>query len=254
MHLTLKFVEESAELPSNVDARTLSNLRQRQVQDYAQRIGLRPSEFEPRRVFSPNTNGRVFPALYHKPTTFYFVFGGTTYGRSRATRADESEQFESWFCPGTNHPDETSTHKTWPEQLDCCQGWLRRLKEETAVKNLWSDLADFPQLGETAWEQDNQPISAEERTRIDTALEQIEARLIAEGQLSAEDRILVREELADLRVKTQLLGKRDWSRYALGIFIFIGQGILRAIGGEFFRWAWPLVKAAVAGDTPKIID
>ena len=251
MYVSLKFLDENAALPSGSSGRAFLKARQAQVQDRVRTLGLKPSDFKLRWAFSPDTNSKVLPVLSHVPTfpRFYFIFGGSVYGQ-RATLASSSESFESWCSPGENHPDETQSHKSWEEQLHYASEWLARIKREDEITHLWTEQADLPAISDVPWE-DDAPVTADGRRRIREALKSIEDELGKNPDVTAEDRELVRLEFSDLEAKSETFSKRQWSKYALGVFVYIGQGILRAIGGEFVKWAWPLIAAAVS-DAPRI--
>lgn len=176
--------------------------------------GLDPSEFQWAEAPDGNFGYDGVPALYHRPSRYWFGIGRDyrTYGYSDAL-TEEGRRVV--FTPGNHHSYETHRHQKWSEVEKCFDLWLQYLKRELDSVDFW-EAVEAVSLGGAEPASADQPFTAEEQQIIAGRLSVLEERMLAAEKLSKEQAAYVQREFKELRAELKRMRRWQWWKLLLG--------------------------------------
>ncbi len=198
-----------------VDA-TLTKIERNLVLQVIQQMGLDASEFEWRTI--PNEDLAGFDVyaftcseLVHRPTGFYFLFGGyrVRFSPGSTRKVDHEEHRDSWDIKG--------------RQLAL---WLGRVKGEHEAPDLWAAVERERELGDAAASSiENSRFTADELPKIQQSLGELKAYLIAGIQLQAEQAAFVEHQFRYLEESSRRFGRKDWLMLLYGTLVSMAVAV-----------------------------
>lgn len=193
-----------------------------------QEAGLIPSDFrwEDRESTFPK-NGTV-SALVHRPTGYYFKF-------------DYSDQGH-WaeFSPGEDKIVDVQHPGSWKFQRGYAELWVKALAREVNEPDLWESIASESLLVAAADRtEDTGAFSAEERLKIRESLAEIRQYCLQALALSQEQARVITTRLDYLASAAERMSRKDWLLLAAGVLmnIVVAAAFTPSLTRELFRFA-----------------
>jgi hypothetical protein len=109
-----------------LEERLLSRVRQNEIFECVQQLGLNPSEFKWDKAVPKGSSGYLASRLTHLPTGLYFTFGGKGEGR-----------FWTEWWPPDNSGRSQDLLDSWVVQKNVAFRWLADVKQESEAPDLW---------------------------------------------------------------------------------------------------------------------
>jgi hypothetical protein len=174
--------------------------------------GLNPADFEWIERESIQAKGLLVPSLIHRPTDFYFIFD----------LVGESSHWAQ-YSPGATSLVETQYPGSWVGQKAYALTWLRYVKREVALPDLWSVVFEEKALVEASMtaNTDNTQFSKEEKLYIKDALREIREYIHKTNNLSEEQVRVVGDRFNYLEGAVERVGRKDWVNLALATMVNI---------------------------------
>jgi hypothetical protein len=189
---------------------TLTKLESNAVFSLVQAHDLNMADFEWKSVESTEYelgSARHYSAsqLYHRPTGYFFNFGGIRIERS----------------PGNQKKVESVPHRfEWAEKLNLCAQWLSWVKSEVDAPDLWASVGHDRALSDAAGSSlDNAPFTSAEKLAITSNLNEIRVYLADNQQLHEEQFAHLDAQFQYLRSASERLGRKDWLNIAYSTFV-----------------------------------
>ncbi len=204
-------------------------------------VGFDPTEFtwdekRDHESFRSNMGGGdqvAVSVLRHRPTEYYMRFGA----------------FANEFSPGISTRVDYDNHDgTWKTRVRSCVNWLRELRKEVDVPDLWGTIANEKALPMAASAIiDNRLFTPAEHNLILAKLDEIKAYLRDGQDFTTEQAKVVEREFAYLRESSERLGRKDWLNSLLGGVVGMAIGLaldpqkargLLGLAGSAFQSLW----------------
>jgi hypothetical protein len=189
--------------------------------------GFVPSDFEWAEVESRHGFSRV-PQLRHIPTGYYFSIerGEIDY--------NETGFFVS-YSPGLETQHDGDTSGTWVNVVKAVAFWLKNVRRETELPDLWDSLEGGNQLLQDDTEQssDNLPFTQAELPQIRIALEEIKTYVLKTKDLTEAQRNIVNARFSHMEEAATRMGRKDWLSLVVGSLLGVAFNI--ALNGDSTR-------------------
>lgn len=225
-----------------MNKRMLMRTQQNDVLGELQRKELDPAEFRWTEVtleqIPMTADEAIVSKLVHTPSGHSFVFDM------------RGETFWGTFSPGRERPQEHRQAGTWTVMQGLIGEWASNLRRETGAPDLWAEISQETNLARAAAAEDDEAaFSAEERARLEHAVEEIKDHLAALGAAEQQRFDLVKSELDFLKTSIARMSRRGWLHTAVGVLfsIAVGAGFGPDRAKELFGFAWKTIKGAVSG-------
>ena len=198
-------------------------------------LDLDPREFEwGQRAAFQSDSKRLYPALIHRPTEYYYLFktepDGTHWPEYSPGR-DKVVHAANGAFPG----------QVWKNVEQALPLWLSYLKREIEAPDLWTALQQESQLIDAAvfQELDDRPFTPNELVYIRQSLDELKKFIAATQQLSAERSEFVNQRLDYLQDAAKRQGRQSWLHTTIGVLftIVIGAALSPDAARELFRFA-----------------
>jgi hypothetical protein len=177
--------------------------------------------------------------LTHRPTGYYFVFGGRylIFAPGETQRTDEERR-----------PDDPYLRLRFVDE------WLGRLRREYDAPDLWAAVGKENVLTEAASSEtlDNRPFAPDELQLINTKLDDIKSYVLKGQTFDAEQGEFVEREFDYLKESSTRMGRKDWLNifvgglvgtiFTLGLDPEKARGLF-ALAGTAFQALWGITKA-----------
>jgi hypothetical protein len=179
--------------------------------------------------------------LEHRDSGFYFLFD---HGRDSAYGSHFLE------ChPGEDIPVYREYSGGWDTLKQSFLTWLRSVKRELETPDLWSQLANEPALIAVVSNlpPGNEPLTAEEQTKVADAVAEIRAYLKEREVLDEQRWNSVDEKLDSIIEASQRLGRKDWILLTVGslVSIFVSGAFAPDQAAVYFQFAMNVFRAAL---------
>lgn len=225
----------------NADDVTLTLAEKNAVYRLVEEIGYKPVDFrweesthdEPLRASISRHFVRA-SRLVHKATDYFFIFGGAwvLYSPGQRTKTATEEHFNDWQAKQAYFTT-----------------WLRRLRMEIDVPDLWAIAAAEQEIIEASQSEglNNKNFTRHEKRLISAKLDQLKNAVIESQSLERDRAAFVEKQFQYLREASDRVGRKDWLNIAITTFIGIATSVLvddekrkwfLQAASEMFRWIW----------------
>ena len=225
-------------MTTNLLLRSQQNELHREIQ----RLRVPASDFKWQEELSQFSREVNVAVLVHVPTKFDLVF-------------DKEKNASSWFAVASPHDEMIGRGYLgragdWQSMFEIAKGWLAVVAKEHFEPNLWH-LNDVERaLGAPAFdEMDNRKFSEIELSRIESALVELKAFLVATSGHTGEQNSFITLRLTHLEDASKRLGRKDWITLAMGTLtnIIVGVALAPDAARELLRNAGALLGWVASG-------
>ena len=164
--------------------------------------------------------------LRHRPTGHWFVFGGDFLKLSPGER-------DKVF---TSH---TERYLAWVVVIATLGNWLGRVKREHEAPDLWA-MVSQSSVPTAAEQEDNRPITPDERRRIEQALDQIKGHLLQTQEFSTAQQETINERFQYIGESLDRIEhKRDWLMFFWGtlVNVLVALSVSTQTGTDLLNYA-----------------
>ena len=185
-----------------------------------QSAGFSPTDFE-WQTFEMRYGDSV-PLLRHVPSGFYFII------ERRQFDTDEWG-FAVKYSPGDETEFEERYPGSWSNVPSHIVIWLKLIKRETEIPDLWQALTSDTQLIQDvdAQPSDNLPFAEADLPSVRKALGEIKAYILKSHDLSDAQKRRIEARFDHLEEKADDFGRKDWMTLVIGTLLSIGVDELR---------------------------
>lgn len=188
-----------------------------------------------------DANPYKIPQIIHKSTGYYFNFHYNIRG------------YRIEYSPGLNSdvgPISIDEDLTWEDTARFFSEWLKELKIELEMPDLWEELSsveDFKTSADNSYTSEDL-FSDDEIKKITDGVKTIKKFIVEEHQIDDEHRVFVEDSLNYLvRAAKEGEKKKHWFNRALGTFVSISLRIglgagapkLLKVAGDFLKEIYP---------------
>ena len=173
--------------------------------------GFVPSDFEWVEVEPRYSSFSRVPQLGHIPTGFHFSI-------ERGEIAHNETGFLVTYSPGIETQHHTETSGTWLNVVGEVAFWLKNMRRETEIPDLWDGLeGDNPFLQDaTNQPSDNLPFTKAELPQVRSALEEIKTYVIKTKELTETQKKIVDARFDHMEEAATRMGRKDWLSLMIG--------------------------------------
>jgi hypothetical protein len=202
----------------------INKRQEKELADLIDESVFEKSEFSVTIIRDYLVRGRVIKSISHIATPYYFYIwesiGG--YGGSHSIE----------FSPNDDSMVRTFSGANWEDVKKFFKFWLKNLKEELEVKDIWTSVSRNKELFEIA-EGSDEKFTEEEIKLLEERLEEVKEKVRESKEIPPEKKTLLLEAFDYLKKVARKVTKLDWTNIMVGVIVrnYLTEENLRFVFG-----------------------